>query len=379
MKKKDYENTINLQVNDLFTLVDVQTDICFGENALFHLMGEEGFTKIKRIIITGCGDSYSAAGVAAPILHKLASLDSCEAPDPMMYSVFYTQEDTVTDLLPDEVLVVAISASGNSTRILDILETANSHGAGTMLITNNPESAGGELADMLFNVKTPPGLNSPGLRSYFVSLIALIALGAYIALKKKIVTDEEYLQVKQQIVTCTKAFEARFDTIDNQMFELAQDWRSFTRFAVIGDDAQYFSAQFVEEKFYECGGLHTRHFDTEDWCHINFFVRNPETVGTIIHSNRTAPNFDRAVETARVAHAIGRPTLVVTDADPARFEKGVAVCQVPKLDFDYAWLMPVIDFIPGSILAGYIAAVQGKNFFGGRYDFRRQVFLGSEN
>ncbi len=38
-------------------------------------------------------------------------------------------------------------------------------------------------------------------------------------------------------------------------------------------------------------------------------------------------------------------------------------------------MTPLVDFIPGSLLAGYHAAVNEKKYFGGRYDFRTQEWM----
>ena len=95
-----------------------------------------------------------------------------------------------------------------------------------------------------------------------------------------------------------------------------------------------------------------------------------------------------------------RPTLVVTDGDPKQFEVearevdtsvnfyggavlGVnalkhaikpIVCQIPTAPEQ--WMSPLVDFVPGALLAGYHAAINEQFFFGGRYDFRNQTWLG---
>lgn len=375
MEKQNYENTINLQVKDLFSLVDVQTEKCFDRTKMDSMMSGEDFAKLKRVIISGCGDSYSAAGVVAPIMKELAGLESTESPDPMLYSTFYDQDDTLLDCDPDEVLVIAISASGNSGRILDILNVANDHGARTMLISNNPESKGSALADMLFYVETPAGLNSPGLRSYFASMIALLSLTTRIAVAKGIKSEKQEKQLLETFISYVKSYQAEYESIDDQMFELAQAWKDYTRFEIIGDDADYYSAQFVEEKVIECAGLQCGHYDSEDWCHINFFLKNPESIGTVHLVNSYSPSYDRALETVRVSQEIGRPTLAVVDSNTIIETEGVHVCSLPEVPAEYHWMQSFMNFIPGSILAAYLATVEGRFFFGGRYDPKNQVWL----
>ena len=79
MDKKNYSNTIGLQVESLFELAPVQAEKCFDESKLLSLLSKEEYAGLKRIIVTGCGDSYSAAGVMAPSVSKLAGV-SCASP-----------------------------------------------------------------------------------------------------------------------------------------------------------------------------------------------------------------------------------------------------------------------------------------------------------
>jgi hypothetical protein len=203
-------------------------------------------------------------------------------------------------------------------------------------------------------------------------MIAINALGAYIGLMQGRITEERFAEIQRLIVEYTETFMAQYQRMDQQMFDLALTWKDYEKFEVIGDWNEGFSAQFVEEKFIECAGVHCTHADSEDWCHINFFLRAPETIGTIFMVNAQAPNFDRMVYSIRSAVAVKRPTLVVTDADPSAFPAEAAVCTIPPAP--EAWLAPLVDFAPGSMLGAYVAAVADKLFFGGRYDFRTQTW-----
>ena len=58
---------------------------------------------------------------------------------------------------------------------------------------------------------------------------------------------------------------------------------------------------------------------------------------------------------------IGRPTLVVTDADKSLFPKEVSVCQIPSPK--YGWAKPLMQYVPITILTGYIAKMKNVPFF----------------
>ena len=113
------------------------------------------------------------------------------------------------------------------------------------------------------------------------------------------------------------------------MFTIASDWKNFSKFEIIGDENEGFSAQFVEEKIIECAGVHCTHADSEDWCHINYFLREPDTIGTIMLINSQAPDFDRMQYTLQSAVDIGRPVLVVTDAPTEiSIPENTSICRI---------------------------------------------------
>lgn len=368
MMKKDYYNTIVLQVEDLRTLATVQADACFNLKKLSSLMPETTYRQLKRVIITGCGDSFSAAGAMLPSFRLHSGLADVSVPDPMEFCRFYDEREILKGHRADETLVIAVSASGGSDRIVEIVQKGSTHHTASMLISNNPQSKGALASQYVYHVETPEGCNTPGLRSYFASMIAITALGAYVGMVQGHITQARFEQIKQSIVSYITACMAEFERIDDQMFSLAESWKAFERFEVVGDWNEGYSAQFVEEKFIECAGVHCTHIDTEDWCHINYFLRDPKTIGTIFLLPSKMEGFDRAQYSVASALNIGRPTLIVTDAPASAFPGEAVVCTLPAAE--ETWLVPIMDFVPGSLLGSYIAALSDKMFFGGRYNFR---------
>lgn len=370
MDKQYYYNTIGSQIEDLSVLAPIQAERCFDRTRLGALMDKSAFRRVKRVIITGCGDSYSAAGAMLPAFRLHSGLALVSVPDPMEFCRYYKKKEVNQGCADDETLVIAVSASGGSARIVEILTKANQMGVGSMLISNNPESNGAKAAQYMYHVQTPPGCNSPGLRSYYASMVAITALGAYIGLCQGNISETRFDEIKNSVVSYTLETMAHYRQIDEQMFALGMMWKEYGKFELVGDCAEGFSAQFVEEKFIECAGVYAAHADSEDWCHINFFLREPGTIGTIFVTQSQDPSFDRMLYTIRSSVGVGRPTLIVTDADASQFPADAVVCQIPQAP--ESWMAPLVDFIPGSLLASYVAACADKLFFGGRYDFRTQ-------
>ncbi len=398
MNKKDYYNSVTDQVKDLENLAAVQAELCFDLANLSHVLNAETAKNIKRVIITGCGDSYSAAGAMMPGFKLLSGLSKCNSPDIMDFCSFYSQRKVNKNYTPDQVLVVGISFSGSSARVIEALEKANMLETETLLITRTPDSKGAHVAKHVFDVATPPGCNSPGLRSYYASLVGIAALGAYLGVCNGTITEKRFFEVKQNIVNYTQKFMKNFDAIDDQMFQEAVRMKDLRKFELIADWNEGYSAQFVEQKIIECGGMFCIHTNSEEYAHIGMAARGPDEYGEIIMVNGADLSMSRMKDTINGCLAQHRVTLIVTDVPQEEFDLSVnefkgnnfyisnmkkghdsmaeratpSFCVIPKAPEQ--WMSPFVDFIPGSLLAGYQAAVNEIMFFGGRYNFRTQTW-----
>ena len=400
MDKQNYFNSVTQQVLELKELAPVQAEKCFDLEKLQGVLPPETAGKIQRVIVTGCGDSYSAAGAMRPALRELSGIYDCNAPDVIDFCRYYTENKILKGHRPEEVLVISISFSGNSVRAAEALERARTLGVYGLAITGNKASRCAEAAELVLDVETPQGCNTPGLRSYYASLVALSAVGAYLGLCKGKLTRERFAEIGAQIRDYTLQFMERIQDIDIQMFETACVMKDLRKFETIADWNEGFSAQFVEQKLIECGGVFCDHTTSEEFAHISFFQRDPSSYGMIIMVNAADPSLKRMLDTVGGCLEQHRPTLVVTDGAPAQFEvkphevdfsvniyggavKGAnalehaikpIVCRIPTAP--ERWMSPLVDFVPGALLAGYHAAINEQFFFGGRYDFRNQTWLG---
>lgn len=373
MNKTDYFNTVTLQTDSLFDLAPVQVKSVFNTEKLNTMMSLEEFASIKKVVITGCGDSYSAAGAVRSIFANVSHISDVYAPDVMDFTTFWTPEDIQTK--KGNTLVIAVSASGGSQPIKNILDTGRDAGAKTMLVTNNTNSKNAEHADYVFDVETPALNDVPGIRSYMASMFALIALGAHIGVANGFSTNGEFVEIGNKIIEYVASNKDAYDDLDTLSLNVAMDWKEFRRFEMIGDGPDWFSSLFVEQKLIECAGYHTTHVDSEDWSHINIFLKNPESIGTVIHAFKDNPSFSRLIETTNSAAKMGRPVLLVTDAVDVELDPNIRVSLMASPSKDYPWMSTLFNFVPGALLSGYLASVVDKNFFGGRYDYKKQEWL----
>lgn len=375
MSKSEYGNPLGNQALSLLDMVDAQLEACFDEKTLSGLMSMAEIFNVRKIFITGCGDSIAAAGAFAGVMRKFTGAFHCEMIEPMEFTRFLKKEEAGIGE-PDSPLVIAISAGGGTARITEVLQKANRMGAFTILLTNNRESVGAQNAKRVFCLNTPKMPEDfPGLRSYFASITGLIALAARIGRVRNILPPTALTDVKQAVSAYVHSYEAVMERIDSQMFELAGTWKEFEQFDFIGDGPELYSALFALEKFVETNGVTGNFDDSEDWCHINYHVKNPDRIGTILFADRHSNAYGRERETAAAACGIGRPLLVITNGPAADFPKAANVCCIPDTEKGYEWLMPLMDYVPASLLAGYTSALAGRKFFN-EYDIAVHEYNG---
>ncbi|MBR2591968.1 MAG: hypothetical protein IKD62_03270, partial [Oscillospiraceae bacterium] len=90
-------------------------------------------------------------------------------------------------------------------------------------------------------------------------------------------------------------------------------------------------------------------------------AKDPETIGTVVILDKDNKAFDLTMKAVRVMKALGRPTLVFTDADASLFPEGVEVIQIPTTE--YTWAKPIMQYSPIGFLCGYIKEMRGASFY----------------
>ena len=362
MKNNLKESPLCKQVFSLPEMVEKQVAICFSADQLEQILPIKDCFDIRKVYLTGCGDSLAAAGNTKPILEKYCDIMSCQAVDPITFTRYMTRGDIGIGE-PNSPLVLSISAGGETSRVVEVLKKASEIGAFPLVITGVPDSTCAREAKKAFIMNTPKMKNDfPGLRSYLANMIGITAIASRLGLVRGVLKPEDPQHWKNAIIRYVKSYEPELDKISDTILSLAEDWKDFKRFDFVGDGVSWNSALFAQEKFYEVTGSMGCCNDSEDFCHINFFVKDPETVGTVFFAYQDQPTYSRIKETIKSCVMIGRPVLVITDEDDD-FGPNVTKIVIPKTPAGFLWLRPLMDYIPAALLAGYISGIGERKYF----------------
>lgn len=363
MHKENYSNPLQMQCLSLPDLCEAQIEgsVAGVRNAI----PADILKNIRKIIFTGCGDSYMAAEAVIPAFKHYARLFGVDFE--VMRCIDAARCLSVDPRNADATLLIAISASGSPARISEALLHTKAQGVHTMAVTNNPESGAGKSAEYILHVGTPSFPNpNPGLRNYYASLVSLMVFAAYYGEVKGISPEGSVNTLCAKIREYTKTFGAAIPAMDEKMFELARRWQKFDGFDMLGDDTDFSTASFIAAKFVEVAGVMCATCDTENWCHVEFFKSNPEETGTVIVCRKDGANLSRVKETIHQAQCIDRPVLLITDSDEEfKLSASSIRCQIPSPPAGYDFLSPVLNYVPGALLASYYSALNKIVYFRG--------------
>lgn len=357
MNKMDYDNSMARQSRLAPGFVKTM-QMSMSYDKMVEVLPMKELWDAQQIIITGCGDSWLAGIAAKPVFESVAKMDV-----KVMRNVEFSRHlgSKMLGYSPNTPLVIAISISGGVSRVVEAVMRANQYGANTLLITDNLDSPAAKEAKHVLKLDLPEGEYQPGCNSYIGSTMALTYLALRFARAKNTVSPPEIAAMEKGLADYADAWAVILPKVEERAFEIAQSWKDLRAYDFIGDYADYATAFFGSAKVLECFGGYTTYDDSEDWCHINYFLCGSETIGRVAITNSDTPSFNRMKETLAAVKQLKSPCIVVTDADKSEFPEGFEVFTTPKPA--YFWMAPIMQHIPFDYVAGYIGKLKGVEDF----------------
>lgn len=368
MDHKDYTSSLLEQVRN--SVKDIET---IAENETFEFF-EKCFPKeaakaAGNIFLTGCGDSYCASIATKPIFENAETstktgmvpgipTSACRNIDFSRYQYTYTGWNP---LIEDRNLLCAISISGSPARPNEAALRMKQHGGTTVAFTANKEGKLAGNCDYVIPMTLPQYDLAPNVTSYYSSVFSLMMFAFYINRVKNSLTEKQAEENRDSLLNYVRSYDEKvMDKLSKQAFDLAKKWEEdgVDNMDFIGDGADYATAFFGSAKMVEAFGGLTTNDDSEDWCHINFFIKDSDHIGLFVVANEDSPAFSRELETIKVACSIRKHVAVITDADESLFPENAVIFKVPKPEA--VWMHPLMEHIPMDFVAGYIGCWRGR-------------------
>ena len=234
---------------------------------------------IQRIVLTGCGDSHAAAMATRYTFEKLTGLPT-EVVPAIELARYYDERQL--GFAPNNPLVIAISNSGGIARVGEAVQRVVQHGGFALGVTGNKDSLLGRSASRIVHLEIPPFESAPGARSYLVSVLLLLLLAIRFGEVRGRYTMDQAMAYRDDILVQAAKQEALLPAMDDAMLALAKEWKDREAFDFVGAGQDYATAWFGHAKVYEAMGKYAMCVNTEEWLHLNFFMRRFDQIGTVV-------------------------------------------------------------------------------------------------
>lgn len=306
----------------------------------------------RKLVLVGCGDSYCAAMAVRPLFCQITSMEIQVAT-----AIEVARCDSRRALMRggEKTVFVFISNSGTVSRIVEAARRIRQFGGVTVAVTGSQRSPLYGVTDMGLTMEIPKLCGGPGMRSYTASMMALAALAVQLAQEED--DCREAQQLWQQLCDLPPVLQdmlPRWDTAAKQLALLLRESRAFE---FIGCGSNYANGWFAYAKELEVAGRPASAHNTEDWLHMNYFIKDVEGTATFQFIRSKAGDYSRSCELRQVAAQMGRPLVVLTD-EPVESQWQMTLPAVENLLLDC-----FVGYLPVSMVLGHIAALLGEEDF----------------
>lgn len=353
---EQYSNPMSRQVFSLPELIQNQYEDLEPKSR--KVLSFQEIFNIQRVVLTGCGDSYAACLATKHIFEMLTGIQA-EVVTALDLGRYYSERHLGVDC--QNPMVIAVSNSGRVARVTEAVRRAKLHNCFVLGITGNLDAPLAQSSDKVLKLDIPSFESAPGTRSYLVSVMALLLLAVRIGEVKGIYTMDQAMDYRFDIRNQGNLLEALLPEMAEKCAQLSDEWKNFSCFDYIGAGFDYAAAWFGQAKMLEAAGKTSMHINSEEWFHLNCFTKNPERIGTVIVANTTNPGLGRTMDVIKYAKKMGRPVMIVTDEPKETLGTGKALCiRVPSPKYPIS--MPLTQFVPMCLLAGYISCMLGESY-----------------
>ncbi|MFA5528904.1 MAG: SIS domain-containing protein [Peptostreptococcales bacterium] len=305
---------------------------------------------IKQVFVVGNGDSYFAGLAVTQIFNKFTDVQY-KAVQSMKF--FAYEHTLLKEYSPGQTLIIGVSASGESKRVVQALEEARKSlpSAKIFALVGNVESSVAGIADKILDVSIPNEGTAPGIRSYVASLFGLLGVALRIGELQGKIHLHDANRVRAYIPTLAPIAER----ITNTSIEVSKNITSLVKspiLTVVGSGCNFGNALFNAAKFVEIAGLHATGQDIEEWLHVERFAYPLDSPIMVIASSGEA--FNHAKKMIGVAKAIGHQIICITNSadDSIISRESEYIVNFDDIEELYSVFITFIPSIPFAIAYG---------------------------
>jgi fructoselysine-6-P-deglycase FrlB-like protein/sugar/nucleoside kinase (ribokinase family) len=311
-------------------------------------------SRIRHVVLVGCGDSSFACQAAALALNRHSGLQVRweHALDFARYGVRYHASGTA---------VVVVSFSGKTGRTIEAAHQARAFGHLVIALTGAPDSPIAKAADCVLSAEIPTFGFSPGTSTYTAMLVTLLTLAAELGANVAAGADgppspDAVSRYATDLQRLPRLAEETLRLSDGPAHAAAERLAGARMITFLGAGPNEASAKFGAAKLFEGAQLIALATNVEEWAHEQYFITRPgEPVVLVAPSGASS---DRAAEILSELNYIEALAVFVGDQAPPR-----PAVLLPVAAGVGEELSPVLASIPLSQIGLHLMRLNGKRSY----------------
>ena len=337
-------------------------DSIFNNNNLIHMAESIKAENYQKIILTGCGDSYCASWFGANLAKHWC----------IHYQVeYYEPFELVNYSNPKELkntLVIGISVSGGTLRVLEAVRFSKFHGAATLIITDNSQgklvketnnkimihaSPQESLLTTSYSSETAKKYvgyqnDVAQTKTYIANLGTLSILFAYLSNQ----ANSNLHKIKSAFSLVGKAIDRHDEII--QFGRSLKDVSDSIFFVASGPNRP--TGLFGAYKMFEFT-LHGFSCDIEEFCHTRYFITTNKSTVVLLASDKQS--YNRIMEIEPVLRENIKAKTIILANESLVNENLFSILPFTMPEDPY--LSPLVQTIPIELLSYSLAQSKGFN------------------
>ncbi|MFZ2072034.1 MAG: glutamine--fructose-6-phosphate transaminase (isomerizing) [Halobacteriota archaeon] len=295
-----------------------------------------------RILMVACGTSYYAALCGKYIIEHLAKVP---------VQVELASEFNYSDFVLDDMIVMAITQSGETADTLMSLKKAKRFGCKTVAITNVVGSSATRIADDTIYVRAGPEIGVAATKSFIVQLVTFYLIGLCLAklpareLEERIVDLKRMPQLAQVVL----------DEEDANIQKYARYLSQYENAFFVGRGVNLPIALEGALKLKEISYIHAEGYAAGELKHGPFALLTRDTPVIAILCRDLS--YEKTLGNVKEITARGAPVIAIAETGDEEVEKYVdGVIRVPKTS---AITSPIPNTVALHLLAYWTAKMRG--------------------
>ncbi len=345
-------------------------------NQVSELLKKTGLgSKINRVYITGCGDSYCAGIACRDFFVKYAKIH-VEVYQAIEFSRYICPQE-----VDEQSVVLSISSSGRVARTVECAMRAKEKNAFSIGVTSRPDSRLAEAAGEKIVVQIPDVVGiAPGTQSYMASQLAIICFAVALGKDRGVLSEEDVQAIFSYISELGTAMklttEKNFSLIQKyvEAYYSPENPNKIKIFHILGSGPNWGTAQFGSMKLLEASGFDSIPQGIEEWAHTQYFTTRPGTHTVVIAPK--GGSRDRVLEILQAVTVMDGKKIVIGEENDDELARAadiyLPICGMDNIKEEFSQL---IYPIPLELLALHVSDVSGVQAF----EFEKKPWRKTEN